>query len=82
MKELSSWSFLGAGLFGGLARMMLVLFSVFGAFGIYASLGESVFITLGMLAFLIGQKRSKSRTEPHPSTGHSRSAASTVRSAS
>lgn len=54
-KEISSWSILVAGLFGGLARMILVLLSALGEYGIYASLGEVVFIALGTLIFLQGQ---------------------------
>lgn len=54
-KEISSWSILVAGLFGGLARMTLVLLSALSEYGIYASLGEVVFITLGTLIFLQGQ---------------------------
>ena len=54
-KEISSWSILVAGLFGGLARMTLVLLSALGEYGIYASLGETAFIALGTVIFLQGQ---------------------------
>jgi hypothetical protein len=56
-KEVSSWSFLLAGLFGGFTRMGLVLLSALSAFGLYASLGEVVFITIGTLVFIRGQVR-------------------------
>ncbi|HEY6072624.1 MAG TPA: hypothetical protein VIV15_04325 [Anaerolineales bacterium] len=59
-KEVSSWSFLLAGAFGGLGRMGLALFSALPTFGIYASLGEVVFITLGTLIFVFGQLRGRS----------------------
>ena len=42
-KEISSWSFLIAGLFGGIGRSVLVLLSIQGGFGSYAvSLIETV----------------------------------------
>ncbi len=56
-KEVSSWSFLIAGLFGGVTRMILLLLSALGAFGLYASLGETVFIVLGTIVFVLGQLR-------------------------
>ena len=56
-KELSSWAFLMAGLFGGVLRMILVLMSALGEYGLYASLGEVIFISLGTLIFLLGQSR-------------------------
>lgn len=58
-KEISSWSFLIAGLFGGLIRMILVLFSSLNEFGVYASLGETAFITFGTLIFVRGQLKEK-----------------------
>ncbi len=56
-KELSSWSMLVAGMFGGVGRMILVLLSALDALGIYASLGEVAFITIGTAVFLRGQMR-------------------------
>jgi len=56
-KELSSWSMMVAGLFGGVARMTLALFAALDDFGIYASLGEVAFITIGTVVFLRGQMR-------------------------
>ena len=58
-KEISSWSFLIAGLFGGVIRMILVLASALNEFGIYASLGESVCFVLGTLVFVRGQIKRK-----------------------
>lgn len=58
-KELSSWSLIIAGLFGGVTRMALVLVSALSAFGLYASLGETVFITLGTVIFVLGQFRAR-----------------------
>lgn len=57
-KEIASWSFIIAATFGGFGRMGLALFSVLGAYGVYASLGEVLFITLGTLLFLSGQLQS------------------------
>jgi hypothetical protein len=58
-KEISSWSFLLAGVFGGLVRGILVLLSSLEAYGLLASLGEVAFITIGILLFLLGQTRGK-----------------------
>ena len=58
-KEISSWSFLIAGLIGGVTRMILVLASALNEFGIYASLGESVCFVLGTLIFVRGQMKEK-----------------------
>jgi hypothetical protein len=54
-KEISSWSFLLAGIIGGLVRMILVLTSSLNEFGIYASLGESACFIIGTLIFVRGQ---------------------------
>src|SRR4030066_693023 len=56
-KEITSWSFLLAGLVGGVARMVLVLTSALSEFGIYASLGETAFFILGTLIFVRGQMK-------------------------
>jgi hypothetical protein len=58
-KEIASWSFLIAGLIGGVIRMILVLASAFNEFGIYASLGESVCFVLGTIIFVRGQMKEK-----------------------
>jgi hypothetical protein len=54
-KEIASWSFLVAGLIGGIVRMALVLVSAMTEFGVYASLGETAFFILGTAAFVVGQ---------------------------
>ena len=56
-KEIVSWSFLMAGLVGGVGRMILVLTSSLNAWGIYASLGESVGFILGTVVLVSGQMR-------------------------
>ena len=58
-KEIASWSILAAGLFGGVVRMILALLSALEDFGLYASLGEAAFITLGTIVFLFGQIRGR-----------------------
>jgi hypothetical protein len=55
-KEISSWSFLIAGLAGGIGRSVLVLLSIQGGFGSYAaSLIETVGFVLGTFIFVRGQ---------------------------
>ena len=54
-KQLASWSLLIAGLSGGMARPILALFGVLSDHGVWASLGEVVFITLGTYLFVVGQ---------------------------
>jgi hypothetical protein len=55
-KEISSWSFVIAGLFGGLGRSFLFLLSIHGGFGSYtASLIETVGFVLGTFIFIRGQ---------------------------
>jgi hypothetical protein len=66
-KEVASWSFLIAGLFGAFARMALAILSSLGEFGLYASLGEAAFITVGTTVFVFGQTR--------PADWHDRAAA-------
>jgi len=56
-KELSSWAFLAAGLFGGVGRMILALLSAISPLGLFLSLGETVFIALGTIIFVLGQSR-------------------------
>jgi hypothetical protein len=53
-KEISSWFILISGVFGGVTRSALILLSSLHEFGMYASLGEVVFITLGTAIFLRG----------------------------
>ena len=70
-KEIVSWSFLTAGVIGGIVRMTLVLASLLNTFGIYASLAESALFILGTIIFVRGQVRQKlshsleSTTQPH-----------------
>ncbi len=56
-KELSSWAFLIAALFGGVFRLILVVLSALNEYGLYASLGETLFISLGTLITLLGQSQ-------------------------
>jgi len=58
-KEIVSWSFLVAGVIGGIARMILVLVSSISTFGIYASLAESTLFVIGTIIFVRGQVRQK-----------------------
>jgi len=54
-KEISSWSFVIAGLFGGIGRSVLFLLSIPGGFGSYtASLIETVGFVLGTFIFVRG----------------------------
>ncbi len=59
-KELISWSFLSAGLVGGVGRTVLVLLSALGQFGRAASLAETMLFVLGTFVLARGQMRSKS----------------------
>lgn len=67
-KEISSWSFLVAGLMGGATRMILALASALSEFGIYASFGESVCFALGTLIFVHGQMKEKVSSLPERPT--------------
>lgn len=58
-KEIASWSFLLAGVVGGLGRMTLVLLSALGAYGRVASLFESAFFAVGTLIFISGQMKAR-----------------------
>ncbi len=58
-KQISSWSFLLAGLVGGIGRMVLVFLSELDALGIYASLLESIFFVLGTGVFVYGQLKAR-----------------------
>lgn len=54
-KEISSWAFVIAGLFGGIGRSMLALLSIQCAFGSYtASLVETIGFILGTFIFMRG----------------------------
>lgn len=54
-KEIVSWSFLLAGVVGGLVRMTLVLMSSLTVYGRYASLVETMLFVLGTFVFVRGQ---------------------------
>jgi hypothetical protein len=55
-KEIASWSFLMAGLFGGVGRSALAFLSIPGEFGRYAaSLVETMGFVLGTIIFVRGQ---------------------------
>ena len=58
-KEIVSWSFLTAGLIGGVGRILLVLTSSLNALGLYASLGETVGFILGTVVLVSGQLRAR-----------------------
>ncbi len=59
-KEIVSWSFLAAGLIGGLGRPVLILLSSLSQFGRAASLVETVLFVLGTLVLVRGQMRRES----------------------
>ncbi len=59
-KKIISWSFLLAGLIGGVGRMTLILMSSLNALGIYASLAETALFVLGTAVFVQGQMRQRS----------------------
>jgi hypothetical protein len=56
-QEISSWSFLLAGLIGGGVRMVLLLFSALDELGIYASLAETALFVIGTFVLVRGQLR-------------------------
>jgi len=58
-KEIVSWSFLLAGVMGGVVRMGLVLMSSLSVFGRSVSLAETAFFVLGMIALVRGQSMEK-----------------------
>ncbi len=58
-KQVVSWSFLAAGLVGGLGRMTLVLLSALSQFGRAASLVETVLFVLGTFVLLRGQMQQR-----------------------
>ncbi len=59
-KEVVSWSFLAAGLVGGLGRPVLILLSSLDQFGRAASLVETVLFVLGTFVLVRGQMRRES----------------------
>src|SRR4030042_250148 len=64
-KEIASWSFVVAGLVGGIGRPVLFLLSVPGSIGSYAvSLIETVGFVLGTFIFVRGQMKESSAQQP------------------
>ena len=56
-KEILSWSFIIAGLFGAIGRMTLILLAAYENWHLFASLGETVFFSLGLVIFVYGWTR-------------------------
>ena len=54
-KEISSWSFVIAGLFGGIGRSVLFLLPNLGGYGNYINLVETVGFVIGTFIFVRGQ---------------------------
>jgi len=54
-KEISSWSFVIAGLFGGIGRSVLFLLPIQGEYGNYINLVETVGFVIGTFIFVLGQ---------------------------
>ncbi len=63
-KEVLSWSFIIAALFGAVGRMALVLLGMFEGWHLFASLGEVIFFTVGLAFFIYGWTRKKGLTWP------------------
>jgi membrane protease YdiL (CAAX protease family) len=60
-KEIASWSFVIAGLFGGLGRSILFLLQISGGFGSYTiSLIETLGFVIGTFVFVFGQLKERS----------------------
>jgi hypothetical protein len=53
-KEISSWSFVIAGLFGGIGRSVMFLLPVLGGYGNYINLVETVGFVIGTFVFVRG----------------------------
>ncbi len=69
LKELSSWCFVLAGVVGGFGRMTLTLLGSLDQFGVFASLGEVVFVVVGTVAFVFGQMRTGKLASSAEATG-------------
>jgi len=54
-KEIASWSFVIAGLFGGIGRSVMFLLQVPGGYGNYINLVETVGFVIGTFVFVCGQ---------------------------
>ena len=60
-KEIASWSFVIAGLFGGFGRSILFLLQISGGFGSYTiSLIETLGFVIGTFIFVFGQIKERS----------------------
>ena len=59
-KEIASWSFLIAGLFGGIGRSKMLLLPVLGGFGYLIDLVETAGFAIGTIIFVLGLMRQKS----------------------
>lgn len=55
--RLISWSFVLAGLLGGIGRMVLALLSALAQYGRLLSFGETLFISVGTIVFVLGHVR-------------------------
>lgn len=71
-KEVVSWSFLAAGVVGGLGRMTLVLLSAMSQFGRAASLVETVLFVLGTFVLVRAQllRKSADPVQDRPQVQH------------
>lgn len=64
--RLTSWSFVIAGLLGGIGRMVLALLSALTQYGRMLSFAETLFISVGTLVFVLGHVR---QSRPFPVAG-------------
>lgn len=62
-KELLSWSFIIAALFGAIVRMALVLLAVYDTWHLVPSFGEAVFFSIGLALFVYGLSRAGDQIE-------------------
>ena len=58
-KEISSWSFLIAGLFGGIGRSVLFLLPIPGGYGNFINLVETLGFVIGTFIFVRGQTKER-----------------------
>jgi hypothetical protein len=58
-KEIASWSFLIAGLFGGIGRSKVLLLPVLGGFGYFIDLVETAGFAIGAVVFVLGLMKKK-----------------------
>jgi hypothetical protein len=75
-KEIASWSFLVAGLFGGFGRPIVLLSPGLAGFGFYvASFIETVGFAIGTLVFVLGQVKERPGRVPEQAASAHYSAA-------